>query len=313
MACSLSVTGLPNGCTADQLSQLFDAHATVLDASVSPYGGRGVVRVASATSADKVLGKELELQGNKVCVKGINSSKLARPLLAEDPTKTPNTPLDTCVVRGSCTKNALGAVATYAKAKATVMVIWDRHCPKEQDSAIVKTLRKQEYTGNEDEQADRNVCVKVMGKFGKASSKCALIHFVSGQLMSASPTLDKPLWHADELIRMQADSHIQTVQACQAGALYAKWLHSFKASLFIVIPDTVEAYSMDLGTCNIGVHRVVASDMLRTDDAGFVIGLQLAEGDFKKNTESLCKAVNDISSMSQQAQSSLSGRTVSLE
>lgn len=326
MADTVIVNGLPRGVVSQQLEQFFDAHGTVLSATVAPFSSHGVVRFADSKSVDDLLRKTLEMEGSTLSLKRMNGMGAAQPLMQKDPAKPLDTPMDTVIVRGFCTKTALGSIASLAKGKATVMVLLDRPCAKQQDSGIVGALRKREYKHCvEEEEPDKMVRDKALMKFGAHAQRCALVHFVSDQLRSAGGLSD-PLWHADDILNMQAENHTQSMMVSFAAAIYAKWIHTFRAGLFIVLPHNLEAFGSDLGTCNVTVHRAVATDSLRIENknwsqrnsqtesktSGFTYGIQLPDGDVTRNVVNICKAITSIAAVSDLQAEDLSGRPIAL-
>merc|ERR1712216_246862 len=165
----------------------------------------------------------------------------------------------------------------------------------------------------EDEHPDEDIAERAMATFGKASPKCALLHFVDDKMRTANSITD-PLLDADLVLAYQRENHIQTIKTFHMMSTYGKWNSAFKATSFVVCPHTLKLFSDDLAQCSAAVQRSVATNrMMNAEDwTGFSLVLQLLD-DSKENGEKIHSSVKFLTDLPISKKRALSGKILPLK
>jgi len=185
-------------------------------------------------------------------------------------------PLAEALARCDAAAAGLGVAALCAKAKSTVLVLWDRHHQPQREPEAAQALQKRTYSVMEEEMADAQVMGKAFEYFGAGAPKCALLHLGSDKLQQ-SAELERPLWQVDEVVRGIEDNHTETLQCFYAHSIYQPWIHAVRACVFMLIPPMMGwDWPDDLCTASLSSRRVCKAEPLRNfDGSGWTIGLQL--------------------------------------
>jgi len=275
------VRGAPADCDAGALKELFAKYGAIDTCYFVEGRGCGYVDFQASASAEKAAADTgLAVQGRQLEVKRALPPLAGGPDvgLAPRPLVEPATAqaLDVVVVRGHCTAAGIGVTALCARAKSTVLVLWEHHHRPEMEPAVAGALQKRVYNIMEEEMADAHVMGKAFEYFGAGAPKCALLHLGSDKLKQ-SVEMERPLWQVDEVVQGIEDNHTETLQVFYAHSIYQPWIHAVRACVFVLLPQMMGwDWSNDLCTASISSRRVCKAEPLRTyDGSGWTIGLQL--------------------------------------
>merc|ERR1712216_1027560 len=149
----------------------------------------------------------------------------------------------------------------------------------------------------EDEHPDEDIAERAMATFGKASPKCALLHFVDDKMRTANSITD-PLLDADLVLAYQGETHIQTIKPFHMMSTYGKWNSAFKATSFVVCPHTLKHFSDDFAQSDVMVQRSISTNRMMNydDNTGFSQSLQLTD-DSKENADKIHSSVKYLTSL----------------
>jgi len=313
--------GAPAEVTAASAKDFFSKYGAVEDLFIVEGKGCGYVEFQSTASAQKVVAEaaKLEIQGKKIEVKmavpplsgGIDAGL---PNLAMvEPAESPQA-LDVVVIRGHATTTGIGLAAMYAKAKTTVLVLWDQQHRPAQEEAMAGALSKRVYNTMEEEMADAGVMGKAFEYFGVGAPKCALVHVTSDKIVQESSLGEQPLWEIDSVCAGIKENHTETLQCFYALGIYQPWVHAFRACAFIVIPSMLGwDWPEDLCICTVGSRRVVKADPLRSlDGCGWTIGLQTTTDSAPVNASLAFGAINTCVLADEGQKHQYSGKTLNL-
>mmetsp|Transcript_29058 Transcript_29058/g.52944 ORF Transcript_29058/g.52944 Transcript_29058/m.52944 type:complete len:320 (-) Transcript_29058:47-1006(-) len=313
---TIRIEGVPSGYTASLLRSYFETYGEVTHADVSSTG-TAAVGFSSSDAVSLVLqdADMVELGGKKV--------QLTLGSLKPNGLELANTEdermLDVCVIRGACTKPALGFASRLAQAKVRVVCVWDRRSTEESVQSALSTKAHDHLSSLAAEEKDKRACAKAEELSGMtASPRVAVVHFVSDKMASASSAFpDGPLNHGQELLDLAAGNHMETIAALKAGTVYAEWLAKHTGALFMVFPSVGSRWDHDLALSSSAVHRACGVGMLSkhryTETSQPTIGLQLLVGvDPDASAETLCQTVVATLSMPPRDMASLDMKTLSV-
>lgn len=327
--------GVPAQCTSQAVQELLQQFGPVDKIFYSQGQGCGVAEFRHVASAEKAAANRLVLRGATLETRramlqmpgargaGTNEQAIVTPAQVVK--------ADIVVLRGAATATAIGIVYELAKAGTTTLVMWDRQHYAAEEKKVSSYLPKREFAADElkpdkegnvpsgkrpysteGEKPDLTVISRAYEYFG-AGQKCAFIHVCSDKLKQANK-IERPLWHADEVIKGIAANQMETVKSIHGLSVFHSWVHATRACCFLIIPPAAcWEYADDLCMPTVGLRRIAYKDPLRIPDgAGWTIGLQLTSGSSHINAALAYSAIATCVYADEGSRHHLSGKTLNI-
>lgn len=292
--------GVPVSCSSEVVKCFFAEYGAIANFYFSQRSGGGFVQFHRCASLENIMldAERLSLHGQKIEVKKVSSFSseeidVGTPQQACVEPLTSLRALDVVVIRGHATSTCIGTAAMHAKARTTVLVLWERHHRGSAEECPGAALQKRVRNSGEDEGADNQMMQAAFEYARKGTPKCGLLHFGSDKLEQTAK-MDTPLLDVDAVIAGMQENHTETLRCFSALSVYQPWIHAFKACAFIIIPPVMGwEWPEDLCISPVSLHRSVKADPLRSmDGSGWTVGFQLTHGSAQLNASLLYSAVN---------------------